>query len=268
MYKTILVPLDQSQQAESALLVAASFARLLNASIDLIVASSVGLDTEEHEQYLQKVAGNLDVPIGKLEVCAGNDAATTIVNALAARPDALLCMSTHGRSGLSQALLGSVAEAVIIKAGMPVLMVGPEVSDHVTAKLDAIQVCLDGSESAEQLIPFASDWAKELSARLWLVEVQSINNKALENLDIVESGYLALAGERLRKEGIDAEWEVLHDTHVANALVRFHEQQPVSLIVIATHGRTGISRMALGSVAMHVARHAKSPVLMYHPQTH
>ncbi|MGK2957909.1 MAG: universal stress protein, partial [Acidimicrobiales bacterium] len=180
MYKTILVPLDQSQQAESALSVAASFARLLNASIDLIVASSVGLDTEEHEQYLQKVAGNLDVPIGKLEVCAGTDAATTIVNALAARPDALLCMSTHGRSGLSQALLGSVAEDVIIKAGMPVLIVGPEVSDHVMASLDAMQVCLDGSESAAQLIPFASDWAKKLSARLWLVEVQPVDNKAVE----------------------------------------------------------------------------------------
>lgn len=266
MYKTVLVPLDRSEQAEAALSPAATFARRFGAKIDLIVASPVDLDAEEHERYLEKVAVRLDAPIGKLEVLVGDGAATTIIDALRSRPDALLCMSTHGRSGISQAVLGSITEAVVRDAGVPVLLVGPEVPKDLTPSFEAIQVCLDGSEAAGQLIPFAAEWATALGAQLWLVEAQSPDNQMAAGQDIVESGYLAVEGERLRKQGIDAEWEVLHSKDASNALVRFQEQQPVSLIMIATHGRTGLRRMAFGSVAMQVTRHAKSPVLIYHPK--
>ncbi len=265
MYRTILVPLDRSQQAESAVRVADAFARRIGAKVDLLVSSALGLDTEEHEQYLQKVAGNLSAPVGRLEVCTSDNVVESIVDSLRARPESLLCMSTHGRGGLGQAMMGSIAEAVVREAGVPVLMVGPDVPEALDAGLDAIQVCLDGSEPAGQLIPIAASWAKELSARLWLVEVQSPENRPAADQDIVESGYLAQVGERLRADGIDAEWDVLHDKSPDKALVGFREHQPVSLIMIATHGRTGLRRVAFGSVAMHVARHAKSPVLMYHP---
>ncbi len=265
MYRTILVPLDRSQQAESALPVADVFARRLGAKVDLMVSSALNIDTEEHEAYLQKVAGNLHAPIGRLEVCTGDNVVQSILDALNARTDSLLCMSTHGRGGIAQAMMGSTAEAVVREAGMPVLTVGPDVREPLDTGLGAIQVCLDGSEVAGELVAIAAEWARALGARLWLVEVQSGDTVSAPNQDVVESGYLAQVGERLRAEGIDAEWDVLHAKNPAKALIDFRQQQPVSLIMITTHARTGLRRVALGSVAMQVTRHATSPVLLYHP---
>lgn len=267
MYQTILVPLDRSQQAESALHVADSLAQRIGAKVDLMISSALNLDTEEHQAYLQKVAGNLHAPIGRLEVSTTDNVAESIVDALRSRTDTLLCMSTHGRGGLAQAMMGSTAEAVVREAGTPVLMVGPDVREPFDTGLDGIQVCLDGSEAAGELVPVAGEWARALGARLWLVEVQSPDNKPGPNQDVVESGYLAQIGEGLRSEGIDAEWDVLHAKNPAKALVGFREHQPVSLIMITTHARTGLRRVALGSVAMHVTRHATSPVLLYHPRS-
>lgn len=267
MYETILVPLDRSPQAEMALGAADAFACRLGAKVDLVVSSALGLDSEDHEQYLQKVASTLRAPIGALEVLTSDNVVESIITALRARPGSLLCMSTHGRGGLAQAMMGSTAEAIVRDAKAPVLLVGPDVASKFDVGIEAIQVCLDGSPASEKLLPVATSWAKEFSSRLWLVEVQAPENKPAAGHDVIESGYLAQLGERLRHDGIDAEWEVLHDKNAHKALVDFHHHQPVSLIMIATHGRTGLNRVAFGSVAMHVARHASTPVLIFHPST-
>lgn len=263
MYNSILVPLDRSSAAEAALPVADKLASRIGAKIELILSSALGLDIEEHEKYLEGVAVRLNSPVVGTEVISADNVVDSILDALHKRTDALLCMSTHGRGGLGQALMGSTAEAVVRGAQAPVLLVGPDISDQ-EADLSSIQVCLDGSTAAEELVDIAASWSQELKARLWLVEVQDPKSNT-SGQDVVDSGYLTQLGESLRHRGIDAEWDVLHDKNPHKALVDFNQHQPVSLIMIATHGRSGFRRAAMGSVAMHVVRHAKTPVLIYHP---
>jgi nucleotide-binding universal stress UspA family protein len=83
--------------------------------------------------------------------------------------------------------------------------------------------------------------------------------------DVTETGYLQRLATDLRSQGAKAEWEAVHDRAVASAIVRFADDQPCPLIAVTTHGRSGLGRVALGSVALRVVLHAHSPVLVLRP---
>ncbi|MFP4642685.1 MAG: universal stress protein [Dehalococcoidia bacterium] len=141
---------------------------------------------------------------------------------------------------------------------------------------ERILVPLDGSETAECILPHVREAAKRYEVEevvllrvvepvpLW--DAQWVDTTALERVEQETARqYLADVGSRLRTEGLNVREEVLVDHNAAGSIVDFSRGNAIDLITLATHGRTGISRWVIGSVADRVLRSSRLPVLMVTP---
>ena len=125
---------------------------------------------------------------------------------------------------------------------------------------------VDGSAFSETVLPLAAALGTDLEARPWVVEVLDPDQARIE--DAVESSHAArLARDLTRQTHHDAQFEILHGTHPGRVIAEFAESIDASLIVASTHGRTGLARLAVGSVAMEMVRHAACPVVLRRPPT-
>ncbi|MCX6022714.1 MAG: universal stress protein [Chloroflexi bacterium] len=294
--QTILVPLDGSRLARRALPTAAALARLLGARLHLVsVADASQLDLEFFYQaqalpisqeiqfrlvrYLEKLQsalqrGGLTV---QTEVVFGRPSEEILRAAERAGAD-IIALSTHGRSGLGRWAQGSVASEVIRSSPTPVLVLRPDASSGAPSSFSRILTPLDGSAVAEAALPLAADLANAAGATLVLAEaVPTLTDLALGPLWSIEpegmeaqaqaavAAYLEETARPLKARGITVETKVLQG-EPARELLKLAEEDAISIIVMATHGRTGWRRWLLGSVADRVVREAGRPVLLAHPQ--
>lgn len=296
---TVLVPLDGSQLARRALPYAAWLARAEGAALLLIHAA---LDIDEtkvaHAELLpalqaREVIDRLEA-VAELETVAeqmreqdvsvdtlvrpGN-AARVILETANLRDVGLIMMSTHGRGGLSRWLYGSVADQVLRQARQPVVLVPPacEISWPTDRPL-RVPVCLDGSELAgEALIP-ARHLATRYKAALILVRVaeppfsrayhDASKLFAFETMAELATArrYLDSTAGRLRA----ADYAVATRSGEGDAvsgIISIVAEKRVDLIAMATHGRGGLARAVLGSVATAVLQRATVPLLLVRPAT-
>ncbi len=182
----------------------------------------------------------------------------------------LITLGTHGRRGLRRLLLGSVAEEVVRLAPCPVLTVPERAGGTTPGQVRRILVPVDFSEHARLALSHASQLAALYGARLELLHViaevvyPDFYPPLVPPLGAVSDELRERSQTRLR----DLLAQVPHpdaDTHVgsgpaAHEIVRFAEDLPADLIVIASHGLTGIRHMLLGSVTEQVVRRAPCPV--------
>lgn len=173
-------------------------------------------------------------------------------------PDTLIVMSTHGRAGLGRWAMGSVTDKVLHSVKTPMLIIRTEENDaFLDGSMGHIIVPLDGSALAETILPHAVALAKGLNAKLCLVRVtpgHTLRDGARNDLK-----WLA---DMAREEGVaDVESKVLYGTP-AEAIVDLTHEYPDSLVAMTTHGRSGMNRWLMGSVADRVVREAAGPVLV------
>ena len=178
--------------------------------------------------------------------------------------DAVVVMATHGRNAIGTKIFGSVTEQLVRDSSRAVVAIGPGAPSTATV-LDRVVVGYDGSDFAASIVSEAAGWAKALVVPLWIVEALDPSDSQRAGSDVLESGPVHLLAEHLAGSGIDVEWETIHDRHPGKALVHFLNDKPGTMTVIATHGRTGVSRMLAGSVASEVVRHAAGPVVIQRP---
>lgn len=291
----IVVPLDGSELSERAIPYAALYAktfggRLLLATVwegaeDALtsilpaVAEDLFKEGERYyEKYLAKVAEKYMVDGVKIdaEVLAGN-AAETILKLIEDRHADVLALSTHGRSGLGRWWYGSVAGEVAQRASIPRLIVGPKVLSQPAKaiKVDAVVVPLDGSKLSESALEHGVRIAKAFDAALHIVQVISPASQtflfdvpSVTSVDIatqIEQGveeYLKGVGQRLANEA-KVMTCVLRGPP-ADELVEYVETHGVDLVVMASHGRGGLVRVALGSVADRLLQ-GDAPVYLIRP---
>ena len=234
--------------------------------------------------YLQTTASKLHASgVAFTTLVLEGDPATEIVNR--ARSEAavsMIAMATHGRNGLGRWVFGSVAEKVLHGASVPLLLVRIQAEPRpvpvapATGGYKTILVPLDGSRFAEQALVQAADLAAHSAARLLLVTVvptlediiyasggmvpywlsvdqEATARAARREIDIVAH---CLQAEGIRAHGIVARgWP-------AEAILSTAAEEQADLIVMATHGRTGIGKFWLGSVAMKVVQRATRPLLL------
>ena len=252
----VLVPLDGSAAAEAALPFATALAHRFDAMVHLLtVGSDVGLS------YLNTVVRTRVRAPSTVDIADGHQA--TVI-AGRAGPQTLVCMSTHARGRLEQAVFGSVAHEVLRRTGRPALLIGPH-ADPVAWPTTRIVVPLDGSELAQQAVEVAAEWAVALSVPVHVVTVGEPTEPHEYTADVVESGHVASTVHQLERRGIVATWEVLHGPDPAAAVVRYADAERGTLIVMSTHGRTGLQAVTAGSVTTHVVHTARSPVLVLRP---
>jgi nucleotide-binding universal stress UspA family protein len=299
MYRTLLVPLDGSRLGEHALPLAASIARRAGAALHLVRVhppSPVGegiaaFATEKAawalaKSYLDEVAGRLEAGTGvsaTTRVLDGPVAATLHEYATSQIAD-LVVMSTHGRGPLSRFWLGSVADQLAHCLPMPLLLVRPHDAPLDLAREPALRrllVGLDGSPRAEAVLGPALGLARLTGATVALLRVvlpppvygmdlppyaaagAGADLTILEELRHEAEAYLTRVADRLRGEGHAVEARVAVHTHAATALLEEPAQTGCDLIALATHGRRGLPRLFLGSVADKVVRGAEVPVLLH-----
>jgi nucleotide-binding universal stress UspA family protein len=192
-----------------------------------------------------------------------------------ADPIDIIVIATHGRSGIERWRLGSVADKIIRNASCPTLVIGPNVKEELAPYvMRRILVPVDGSELSEAALPMATWIADAFSAELDLARVVSLTPIAMDQsmgvypVDLL-SAMEDAAGAYLQKvkQDLDAKRKITTSLLIGNAgeqLLEYIKQTPASLVVMASHGRAGVVRAALGSVADRML-HGPAPVLVFRP---
>ncbi|HEX6052968.1 MAG TPA: universal stress protein [Gemmatimonadaceae bacterium] len=295
VYRSILVPLDGSTLAESALTTAVTLAERMGAELHLVhahrptvveelavygVTGVAARSTAEH--YMQGTVDRLRAASAvevSADVIDGTAAEAIVAHAASVGSD-LIVMASHGRTGASRFWLGSVADGVMRSASVPVLMVrggSGNASGTATSLFSRLLVPLDGSAFAEQALPHAIALAKLSAADVHLLRVE-------EPAESLRTSVWALAPQepddlpdRLRRASDDlqtvverfaSEWAPAKPTAEARAgrgvgdtITAVAAERGTDLIAMTTHGR-GASRMILGSVADKVVRGTQCSVLL------
>jgi len=200
----------------------------------------------------------------------------------------LILMATHGRSGIKRWALGSVADKVLRVSKTPVCLVRAGLSEEIVHdKWPSITmlVPLDGSELAELVIPHVEALAKQLGPKLVDVVLLRVCEPPVVSSDYPPTAdltweehqvretarpttvceeYLAGVQERLEGVGLRARLVVLKGKP-ADEITDYANKNLVNLIVMSTHGRSGIGRWAYGNVADRVLLGVSSPIFLVRP---
>jgi nucleotide-binding universal stress UspA family protein len=266
MYRRIIVPTDGSDFSLRALRPALAIAERFEARVEIVEVVMHFGDASLATSFLrEKLDGMIDESKVQVSILVmGDDIAHTLAEHVKGGPDTLVVMSSSGR-GRSVALVGSTAESLLADLHMPVVVVGPH-ADPDDVHLDGdIIVPVDGSPLSERALDLAGVWAAKLELRPWIVTVLDPAAGDMPN-DVVTSGYVSRLAHHLGDRlGREVDFETLRDKHAADEVCRFAGERKAAMIVISTHGRTGLRRAALGSTAMHIVHHAPCPVLLQLP---
>jgi nucleotide-binding universal stress UspA family protein len=292
MYKTILVPLDGSKLAEQALPLARAIARGARAKLRLVrvhrpaghvVSRHPRTDAGVDEAYLKALAAAAgDVPT-ETAVLDGPIAATLCQHAHDVKAN-LMVMTTHGRGPLSRFWLGSTTDDLVRNTPVPLLIYHPtpDKPPPTNFRFHRILVPLDGSEVAEEALGPAAELARIMEARLTFLRViepvplvapdglvytpPALDTALMDDLTDQAQAYVDHVAARWQGEGLQVETRVAVNELPTAAVLEAAAGH--DLIALATHGRSRMARLFLGSVADKVVRGAACPVLVVrHPHT-
>jgi nucleotide-binding universal stress UspA family protein len=248
---------------------------------------------EAQEKYLDQVVQRIEaasaVKVVKL-VDDGEIAPTVRAQAERNKSD-LIVLTTHGRGPLGRFWLGSVADELVRESPVPVLLTKP-----TTEKVDLtreppmkhVLVPLDGSQLAERILPSVTDLGRFLAADFTLMRVVKPIGTLMpvgdggtigfqvqamvERIETVQKqlvtearDYLERVAGPMRETGLAVGSRVDVAEQPATAILHDAVPPVIDLVALETHGRRGLSRLFLGSVADKVIRGAHVPVLVHHP---
>ena len=305
MYRSILVPLDGSAFGEHALPVAHAIARASGATVHLAqvhvpsvkhyLASApsvdAGLDAENRKReqaYLEDIPARMgaEADLKLVPVSLDGPVAQALATYVSTNEIDLVVMTTHGRGGFTRLWLGSVAYTLAHQITVPLLLIRPnETPPELTARrtLRHFLIPLDGSPLAEQILEPTLELGKLMQAECTLLHVveplqligysptaAAVNLEAnvTDSLRQDAEQYLGTLEQRLQADGVPVHTKVVIDAQSAAGIVRVAGESGMDMIAMATHGRGGLSRMLLGSVADKVVRSAEIPILVYGPKDH
>jgi nucleotide-binding universal stress UspA family protein len=295
--RLILVPLDGSAFAERAVPVATELARRTGAGVRLVhvhmrvTADPIYVDglavIDEHMHSLGREHEQAYLDQARKRLAADGDLSAVLLygpvaDALADYVDSsgamLIVMTTHGRGGLERAWLGSVADELIRVSPAPLLLVRPE-PGSVPRPFRRILVPLDGSPAAEAILVHAIELARlEADSELILLNVvqpiwvpdgafapTASGREVTRRQEERARKYLHRLARRLEASGLRVRTRVQTATTVALAILDAARGEQADIVALAAHGRSGIRRLTLGSVADKVVRGSPVPVLVFRP---
>ncbi|CAN5815126.1 universal stress protein [soil metagenome] len=308
MYHSIVVPLDGSPFSEQALPLACTIAERARATLQLVHVHALsaapiyieGLPVIDEQlvsqsrahafAYLEQVKARLltEQPMLNIVIKALDRAVESLVNEplgafladhIAASNSDLIVMTTHGRSGLMRAWLGSVADTLVRLSHIPILLVRPMEDPATFAQpplFKHILIPLDGSALAEQILTPTLMLGALMQAECTLLHVVEplfptysafTQTKQVDEVGIqAAQRYLADVVKRFGATNPTMTTRALLAQQPAVAILDYAQRHTIDLIALATHARSGFARMWLGSVADKLLRGATPPVLLYRPE--
>jgi nucleotide-binding universal stress UspA family protein len=262
--KTLVVPVDETELSERALPVAAALARATGAEVLLVMVDSVHIEPGEDLAYLDEELKRLPPKIARRRLLdlVDQDVDEAIVEVAAGEPDAVIVMATHARVGAAALLLGSVADGVMRRTALPVVLVGPRCATAEAGFGGAVAVAVDGSSRDEQVLDVACNWAATTGSRLLVVH---------SRVPVaVEGGPVLVAGDELaerlaaraRASRVDAAARTVDAASAAGGVLDVAAEVDASVVVVGTRRPGRLGRALLGSTADTIARHASCPVVV------
>lgn len=286
-FQKILCPTDFSDGARRAMAAAARLAR--EAGAELVVAHAWHVPTPAFPadfaflpQLIQQLSDDAQrgledaareaVALGAprvSQVLLNGVAWAAIVDALADPAFDLVVIGTRGRTGLARILLGSVAEKVVRHAPCPVLAVHP---DNEPRPFTHALCPVDFSESARQALDLAAGLVQPGGAGITLLHVIEApvsyggavtDPELVRELDRHSAEHLEAWAARLRGQvAVPVTTRSRVGWAGAEVLAALDADRTIDLVAAGSHGRTGLLRALLGSVAEKIVRHASCPVLV------
>ncbi len=270
VFEDIVVPLDGTAFAEHALPVAEVMAHTCRGRLELVSvdpehvmpaggATAADGSMTERQAYLDRVAWSLrkgglevDYTIRGGAVAEGVDRLVRDVRA------DLVVMSTHGRTGMERMLGGSVAYGLVRRSDVPVLLIRPTDEWGTRgSKFRRLLVCLDGSESAEAVLPYVRAMAHHFGSAVVLLAVPE-EEAEVPKLEY----YLGSVAKALGAHGISVSSRVL-GSGAPRTIVAAAVDERVDLILMATRGRGSLGgKDDVGSVTERVVQSAPCPVFV------
>ncbi len=303
-FKHILLTTDLSPNSEAAVPFAVALAKQSGGTIHvfhafedeagmalssgIVIGTSAWLASvhKRREQKLIEFAESLGARAGVnvTHACVNGHPANEAVKYARNVHADLIVISTHGRTGISHLFLGSVAEKVARLSPIPVLTVRPGETVPDQFQLKAILVPTDFSANAEATMPYAVELAKQHGAKIILAHV--IENSTyyndstwsegigpdveqwMESIEAEGKKKLAEAAAMLASKSEVDVTAVLKCGCAHEKICAIASEQKADLMVMSTHGYTGFSHLAHGSVAERVLRSCSVPVLSIRATEH
>ena len=295
--KKILFPTDFSECAEHAFDHAAQLAADFNAEVHVFhtrvhqgnpypVLSHLieEADEEEAAGIAPPHAPNeksLKAPRGEQVIViqaerTGSSACDSILEYAKEHDTDLIVMGTHGRRGPKRLLIGSTAECVVRSSDCPVLTLRSDATTMKEHKLTNLLVPVDFSDFSEEAVKYAAQLAKTWDARVTLLHiveeavlptVYGVEPVALYSVDhVLDASTKALneMKDEFFDESIDVDTRIVVG-HAASSIADWAKELNADLVVISTHGLTGMKRFLMGSVTELVVRTAPCAVLTVKP---
>jgi nucleotide-binding universal stress UspA family protein len=288
MYERILVPLDGSGRAEHALPYAEWIAKRLNSTITLLTGCS------QNDPMLRPLSVYLDKEaedVRKLGIevnssCVFGDIAEEILDSAEKNRIGLIVMTSRGASGTTRWSLGGVALKVVLHSNTPILLV--RTAERHAARLEegvrSILVPLDGSPVAESILPHIQDLALATGLEVILLQVTVPIGYPAVARDNVEADkhemdvkklnetraaatkfYLGEREKELASKGVKVSTVSMTGKPASELILQYISDNPIGMTALATHGFSGISKWAFGSVAIDILEGSTRPLLLLRP---
>lgn len=300
MFRTLLVPLDGSELAERALPYATTLAASAGGKLVLVrvalAPAPATLDgatwvqeqsqaVSEAEQYLAGVVAKLSLRVRATASVPYGRAAHCILESITETGADAVVMATHGRTGLQHLLVGSVAEAVIAGSSVPVLVTRDRLGETPQPPFNPararVVVPLDGSSFSDSALSTALELLRGDGELVLMCVVEPPREVERDQFGHVRA-YLDQQEEAATREAR----EYLHTIAApladkypkltvsvdirlgapADGIIMAAVDRAADLVVMASHGRTGVARAIFGSVTGAVLRDGSTPVMVVHPR--
>jgi nucleotide-binding universal stress UspA family protein len=256
-----------------------------------------------HEQqaqvYLEEVRGRLQETgvAADVAVPPGHAPEALVAEVDRQKPD-LIVATSHGHSGLRHTLLGGVAEAIVAAGQAPVLLLGQSAMEEAPSFRSlvgrSVLLLLDGSALAEAALPVALELARVLASKLILfkavdlyklpyavpTELTTVPELDVQlawdaSFDVKEAeAYLSLVMKRLNRQAPDTAidtriqvGDLVEQVRGFDSAANRGAEAGIGLIVMATHGRTGLAEALWRSTAHNVLRATACPLVLVHPRS-
>ncbi len=276
-YGNILVPLDQSPAAELALAQAQTLARNYSGRIHLLTVvsetpSNIDLAAGKCEtvasEYLYDVAQDLDAGGYRWDISVRDGSPADLIGKAATTGDVdIVILSTQTRSRLSRWVLSHVTIDVIHQTTPPLLLIRPtDVWRSTRTRFQRLLVTLDGSETAEQVLPHVHEIASKFRSQVTLMSAPE-GSESDDHTDKLQA-YLDNIADAMNDKGLNVK-PLIAEGAPLQAIKRTCEEQQIDLIMMVSHGRGGVERkdrVKLGSVVEDVIQEAPCPVFLVSAQ--
>ncbi len=297
MFDPILVPLDGSLLAECVLPHVVAIARAFNAKVILLRVLEKNrangsaqlfdllnwqIKKAEAKLYLEKISARLIKSQLRIDATVLEGlVAESITEFAQSQGVKLIILSSHGRSGVSQWGISSVAQKIILSAPTSVLIVRahqPAVSELKEQPYRQILVPLDGSRRAEYALPLITLLARFHKSRTHILHVVKTPEMARhmppapEDIDLSNRvvarnreeaiRYLEQVKSRSHLDGIDVQTHLITSDNAAVALHGLVEQEHIDMVAMNAHGYSGRNQWPYGSMVINFILYGKVPLLI------